>query len=69
MYYVSFVGDDDPIHNDTKKAIIAIRSVFNVSSNWMLEENIQKSEKERIVKRFNDEIVSKLEEYTNTKSY
>lgn len=69
MYYVSFVGDDDPIHDSTKETKIAIRSVFNVNTNWMLEENKNRSEKERITKRFKDEIVSKLEEYTNTKTY
>jgi hypothetical protein len=68
MYYVSFVGEYDSIHKNTKEVIIAIRAVFKVDSNWMLEENIKKSEKQRIIKRFNDEIVSKLEEYTNTKS-
>ncbi|SHM44062.1 hypothetical protein [Flavobacterium chilense] len=68
FYYVSFVGDDETFR-DTTHVDIAIRSVFIIDKKkWLKEEDFNEEEKIRIQKRFKDEIISKLEEYTKTKS-
>ena len=70
MYYISFYGDaNDSIQADTTKTGISIRAVDNDANyNWTKESDISSSEERRINKRFQNEIISKLEQYTNTKA-
>jgi hypothetical protein len=70
MYYVSFYGDaNDSLQVDTTKTGISIRAVDNGANYiWTKESDISSSEERRITKRFLNEIVSKIEQYTNTKS-
>jgi hypothetical protein len=65
MYYVSYIGagSDNPT-----PARIAIRSVYTEAMGWRTNDKFSKEENTRITKRFNDEIISKLEKYTNTQS-
>lgn len=67
MYYVSFVGDSAMLA-DPKQSIIAIRAVNKGSRKWLLEEDLDKKEQERIESRFDKEIISELEKYTHTKA-
>ncbi|MBG6188405.1 hypothetical protein [Flavobacterium sp. CAN_S2] len=68
MYYVSFIGDEEML-KDTTHIDIAIRSVFTRRHlKWLKEEDCNDKEKERIEERFDREIISKLEEYTNVKA-
>ncbi len=68
MYYVSFYGDANKlIQADTTRTGISIRAVDNDANYiWTKESDISFSEERRINKRFQNEIVSKIEEYTNT---
>jgi hypothetical protein len=70
MYYVSFYGDANDLHQaDTTKTGISIRAINNVANyNWTKESDISSSEERRINKRFQNEIISKLEQFTNTKA-
>jgi hypothetical protein len=70
MYYVSFIGDaNDSIQANTKMTSISIRAVAsNESVGWTLEKETSSADKERIEKRFNEEIILKLEKYTRTKA-
>jgi hypothetical protein len=70
MYYVSFYGDaNDSVQVDTTKTGISIRAVHNNANYlWTKEDDISSSEEKRINKRFQSEIISKLEQYTNTKA-
>lgn len=65
MYYITFIGDSAALA-DTTKIAIGIRAVNKGSYKWLLEVDLDSREKERIVKRFNAEIVSKLKQYTGT---
>jgi hypothetical protein len=68
MYYISFVGDSTMLA-DPKQVIIAIRAVHQDSvDSWKLEEDFENNERERIERRFDREIISKLEGYTQTKA-
>lgn len=68
MFYVSFVGEEQTF-KDTTHADIAIRSVFTGSKKkWLKEEDFSEEEKIRITNRFENEILSKLEKYTDSKS-
>ncbi len=69
MYYVSFIGDSVMLA-DTTKIGIAIRATYNgdARGRWVLGDSLGSSEKQRIISRFDNEIVSKLEQYTKTKS-
>jgi len=71
MYYVSFYGDaNDSLQTDTTRTGISIRAIYNGTNYiWTKESDISSSEEHRIIKRFQNEIVSKLEQYTNTKAY
>lgn len=71
MYYVSFYGDaNDSLQVDTTKTGISIRAVDNSADYiWTKESDISSSEERRISERFQNEIVSKLEHYTNTKAF
>jgi hypothetical protein len=65
MYYVTFIGDSIELADKTKIAI-GISAVNKGNYKWFLENDLDSREKERISKRFNDEIVSKLKQYTGT---
>jgi hypothetical protein len=69
MYYVSFYGDANDAHQaDTTNTGISIRAVDNGANYiWTKESDISSSEERRIKKRFQSEIISKLEKFTNTK--
>lgn len=68
MYYISFVGDEESF-KDTTHIDIAIRAVFLGSKRkWLKEEDFSKEEKNRIQTRFKNEVISKLEGYTNCKA-
>lgn len=67
MYYVTFIGDSTALASTTKIGI-GIRALNKGSYKWLLNDDLDSKEKERIEKRFDDEIISKLEEYTKTKA-
>lgn len=67
MYYVSFIGDSVMLA-DPKQVIIAIRAVNKGDHKWFLEKDFDKQERERIEARFDKEIISKLEAYTQIKA-
>jgi hypothetical protein len=68
MYYVTFIGDSATLANPSN-VNIGIRSVFkeNTHKQWLLSDDLNSPEKERIENRFDSEIIPKLEEYTKTK--
>ncbi len=70
MYYVTFIGDSVMLA-DTTKIGIGVRAIYNgdYRGKWLLGDSLDSKAKERITKRFHNEIVSKLEQYTKTKSY
>jgi len=68
MYYVSYIGDEEML-NDKTHINIAIRSVFTAKNrNWLNVDKFTDEERERIEKKFDMEIISKLEKYTGVKS-
>lgn len=67
MYYVTFIGagtGDNPNYSR-----LAIRGVQKDNGNWKRFEEFNTSEQERIEKRFEKEVVTKLEQITNARSY
>ncbi len=60
MYYVSFLD-----YPDTMTTTISIRSVFN-GERWTNEGDTRRREEDRIENRFDSEIVSKLERFSNS---
>lgn len=66
MYYVSFVGNQKDSVQNSIAATIVIKMVCD-GSEWQNGKNISRSENTRIEKRFDDEIITKLEQYTNSK--
>jgi hypothetical protein len=66
MYYVTFIGDST-VMADTNKVRIGIRAIDNGIGRWFVEKDLDPKERERIEKRFNDEIVSKLKRYLSIK--
>ena len=66
MYYLTFIGDS--IQSNSYTSVISIRAVCNGSAKWLLVSDFSKKEKERIEKRFDKEIIFKLESYLNIKS-
>ena len=69
MYYVSFVENGKEKQNENGPTILAIRSIFSKRHNqWLNEEDFENDEKERIEKRFDMEIISKLEKYSGIKA-
>ena len=68
MYYITFIGDSTVLA-DTTKIEIGIRAIYNGHKfgKWLLNSELDTKEKRRIESRFDNEIVSKLEEYTKTK--
>lgn len=68
MYYVTFIGDSTMLADSTK-ITIAIRSVNYRGYNWSRYVDIKDtSERIRIEKRFDNEIISRLEKYTKTQA-
>lgn len=69
MYYVSFVGNGKEKQDENGPTILAIRAVFNEKyKKWLKEEDFNNDEKERIEKRFDKEIINKLEKYSGVKA-
>ena len=68
MYYITFVGDST-LMTDTSKISIAIRAINRGKYKWQLDADLESKEKERIEKRFDDEIISKLKEYTKVRTW
>ena len=68
MYYVSYIGDSTMLA-DTTKTIIKIRAIYkgNYNGKWLMAKDLNSDEKQRIENRFDNEIISKLEDYTKTK--
>ena len=60
MYYITILAGDE--------TRIAIRAVNTGSHRWLLEEDFSLTEKGRIERRFDLEIISKLEKLTKSKS-
>ncbi len=67
MYYVSFVGNQKDSVQNSKAATIVIKMVCD-GSEWQNGKNISRSEKARIEKRFDKEVIAKLEQLTGTKA-
>jgi len=68
MYYISFIGLEETF-KDTTHINIAIRSVFIESKKrWFEEKDFTEDDKSKIKRRFKNEIISKLEEYSKSKS-
>ena len=65
MYFVTFIGDDKMLV-DSSKTIIAIRSVNYGGGKWFRYDDESPAEQVRIEKRFDKEIISKLELFTGT---
>ncbi|MES2544740.1 MAG: hypothetical protein V4548_07635 [Bacteroidota bacterium] len=69
MYYVSFISDGNEKQDENGPTILAVRSVFTKRhNNWLKEEDFGDDEKERIEKRFDAEIINKLEKYSGMKA-
>jgi hypothetical protein len=60
MFYVTILAGDE--------TRIAIRAVHNGQGRWLKEEDFSTTDKERIERRFDSEIISKLEKLTKSKS-
>ena len=60
MYFVSYDGS-------LKASAISIRSVFK-GGRWYIKNDLDNSEIERIEKRFDEEIIKKIEKKTGTKA-
>ena len=69
MYYMTFIGDSVMLANPNKIGI-ALRAVYNGNTygKWLLGSELDDKEKDRINKRFDHEIIAKLEQYTKTKA-
>jgi len=64
MYYVSFIGDSNKANpKNNNRTELSIRAVFKELSGWKYERELSSSEKKRIIKRFNDEIIIPIENY------
>lgn len=66
MYYVTYIGDEKMLADPTNIQI-AIRAINNGGNRWSLNEDLNQNEKNRIIKRFNSEVISKLEFYLKVK--
>ncbi|TKC09090.1 hypothetical protein [Pedobacter frigoris] len=67
MYYVTFI--DAGTGDNPNYSRLAIRGVKQGNDYWKQFEEFNASEQERIEKRFEKEIVKKLEQITKTNSY
>jgi hypothetical protein len=68
MFYVTFIGDEKMLADPTRIQI-AIRAVNRGKNKWLLSDDLSESERGKIVNRFHNEIVSKLEYYLHVRSY
>lgn len=66
MYYVTYIGNQKMLADPTKIKI-GIRAINNGGNRWLLEEDLSQDEKNRIIKRFDSEIISKLEHYSRVR--
>jgi hypothetical protein len=65
MYWVTFVGDSAMLA-DPGVSRIAISAIFNITGRWIYGKDINDIELQRVRKRFQYEIISKIEQYTKT---
>lgn len=64
MYYVTFYGDaNDSIQINHTYTALSIRAYCNGNYKWLKEEDCTSKQKERIQKRFDEEIIPKLQKY------
>ncbi|GEM_PF-716077 len=69
MYYVTFLGDaNDKEKEDIRPVSMAVRSVCDTIGSWRNRGDFTPEEVRRIEKRFDDEIVSRLEKILNTRA-
>ena len=68
MYYVTFIGDSITLL-DTSKIGIGIQAINKGNYKWELDSDLDSKERKRILKRFDDEIISKLMEYTKVRTW
>ncbi|WP_183575460.1 hypothetical protein HDF18_16185 [Mucilaginibacter sp. X5P1] len=66
LYYVVLINDS-VMTDDSARTRLAIRAVNRGSDKWILESGLDNDEEEAVIKRFDDEIVSKLRVYTKSK--
>jgi len=66
LYYVVLINDS-VMTDDSARTRLAIRAVNRGSDKWILESGLDNDAEETIIKRFDDEIVSKLRVYTKSK--
>jgi len=66
MYYVVLI-DNLVMTGDSSRAGLAIRAVNTGKSKWLLESALGYGDERRIAKRFDTEIISKLQQYTGAK--
>ncbi|BAU52306.1 hypothetical protein MgSA37_00461 [Mucilaginibacter gotjawali] len=64
MYYVTILGDSVGYRSNLKTTI-AIRAI-NIGYRWFKYNELSDEDRKRINDRFNEEIVPKLEVYTNS---
>lgn len=67
VYCVTLI-DDSAMSRDSARAGLAIRAINNGGDKWLLEGDMDFKEQKRVQKRFEKEIISRLEDYTNTKA-
>lgn len=67
MYYISLVDAGMSEHPEYTR--ISIRGVKTSDGHWKENSQYNPKERERIEKRFNEQIIKKLEGYTDSKSY
>ena len=67
MYYVTFVNSGAGENPNYSR--LAIRGVENGNGKWKKFMEFNTIEQERIEKRFQKEIISRLEHFTRVKSY
>lgn len=67
MYYVTFI--DAGTGDNPNYSRLAIRGVKKGNDNWKRFDEFNASEQKRIEKRFEKEVITKLEQITKAKSY
>jgi hypothetical protein len=67
MYYVSLVAPGLTEHPEYAR--IAVRGVQTEDGSWKENKEMNLEERERVEKRFAVEIISKLEQFTKSRSY
>lgn len=68
VYYVTMYGDgNDSVQIDTTKTGMSIRAFRNEKFGWTKVDNCSRQEKQRIQKRFDEEIVSKIDSIVDMK--